>query len=127
MDRNVESFIRRARIGVWAALALLPGRPVGAAPSDLPPAPPPRAAPAALPAAATPVAGVKFSFDQADIRLIIRLAGEVTGRRFVVDEKVAGTVTVIASRASPPASASMPRRTLPDFAGANGYFTACVP
>ncbi len=101
MDRNVGSFISRARIGAWALLALLPGRPAGAAPSDLPPAPPPRAAPAARPAAATPVAGVKFSFDQADIRLIIRLAGEVTGRRFVVDEKVAGTVTVIAPEPVP--------------------------
>ncbi len=42
-------------------------------------------------------AGVNFSFDQADVRLIIRLAGEITGRKFVVDDKVSGVVTVMAA------------------------------
>ena len=39
---------------------------------------------------------VNFSFDNADVRLLIRLVGEVTGRRFVVDERVSGQVTVMA-------------------------------
>jgi general secretion pathway protein D len=38
---------------------------------------------------------VNFSFDQADLRLIIKIVGEMTGRRFVIDEKVAGTITVV--------------------------------
>lgn len=40
-------------------------------------------------------ASVNFSFDNADIRLLIRLVGEVTRRRFVVDERVVGQVTVL--------------------------------
>ncbi|HMO50008.1 MAG TPA: type II secretion system secretin GspD [Kiritimatiellia bacterium] len=38
---------------------------------------------------------VNFSFDQADLRLIIRIVGEITGRRFVVDDRVSGTITVV--------------------------------
>ncbi|MFH0881076.1 MAG: secretin N-terminal domain-containing protein [Lentisphaerota bacterium] len=38
---------------------------------------------------------VDFNFDQVDIRLMIKLVGELTGRRFVVGDKVAGKVTVI--------------------------------
>jgi len=41
------------------------------------------------------VASVNFSFDNADIRLLIKLVGEVTRRRFVVDERVVGQVTVL--------------------------------
>ncbi len=39
---------------------------------------------------------VNFAFDNADIRLMIRLVGEITGRRFILDERVAGQVTVMA-------------------------------
>lgn len=47
-------------------------------------------------AAQAPAASfINFSFDQADIRLLIKLVGERTGRKFIVDESVAGKVTVI--------------------------------
>lgn len=47
--------------------------------------------------AATNTAGAKvnFNFEQADIRLLVRLVGEMTGRRFVVDEAVSGKITVV--------------------------------
>lgn len=38
---------------------------------------------------------VNFSFDQADLRLIVKIVGEMTGRRFVMDERVKGNVTVV--------------------------------
>ncbi len=38
---------------------------------------------------------VNFSFDQVDIRLLVKIVGEMTGKRFVVDENVAGKVTII--------------------------------
>lgn len=38
---------------------------------------------------------VNFSFDQVEIRLLVKLVGEMTGRRFVVDDKVTGKVTVV--------------------------------
>ena len=38
---------------------------------------------------------VNFSFDQVEIRLIAKLAGEITGKRFVVDDNVTGKVTVV--------------------------------
>lgn len=38
---------------------------------------------------------VQFSFDQVEIRLLAKLVGELTGRRFVVDEKISGKVTVV--------------------------------
>lgn len=38
---------------------------------------------------------VQFSFDQVEIRLLAKLVGELTGRRFVVDEKISGRVTVV--------------------------------
>ncbi len=41
---------------------------------------------------------VNFSFDQVDIRLLVKLVGEMTGKRFVVDSSVGGKVTIV----SPP-------------------------
>lgn len=41
---------------------------------------------------------VNFSFDQVDIRLLVKLVGEMTGKRFVVDNAVNGKVTIV----SPP-------------------------
>jgi general secretion pathway protein D len=38
---------------------------------------------------------VNFSFDQADLRLIVKIVGEMTGRRFVLDERVKGSITVV--------------------------------
>ena len=46
-------------------------------------------------AAATNAPAFNFNFDQVDIRVLVKLAGEMTGRRFVVDEKVTGKVTVV--------------------------------
>ncbi len=42
-----------------------------------------------------PGAKVNFSFEQAELRLLIRLVGEMTGRRFVMDETLTGKVTVV--------------------------------
>ncbi|HMP73398.1 MAG TPA: type II secretion system secretin GspD [Kiritimatiellia bacterium] len=49
--------------------------------------------PVASVSAATPT--VHFNFDQADIRLIVKMVGEVTGRRFVLDDSVTGRVSVV--------------------------------
>lgn len=38
---------------------------------------------------------VNFSFDQADLRLIIKIVGEMTGRRFILDDRVKGAITVV--------------------------------
>ena len=38
---------------------------------------------------------VNFNFDGVDIRLLIKIVGEMTGRQFVVNESVAGKVTVV--------------------------------
>ncbi len=38
---------------------------------------------------------VNFSFDQVDLRLLVKLVGEITGKRFVLSEVVSGKVTVI--------------------------------
>lgn len=38
---------------------------------------------------------VNFNFDQVDVRFLIKLAGDITGRRFVVDSDVEGKVTVV--------------------------------
>jgi general secretion pathway protein D len=38
---------------------------------------------------------VNFSFDQVDIRLLVKLVGELTGKRFILNETVSGKVTVI--------------------------------
>lgn len=38
---------------------------------------------------------VNFNFDQVDLRLLVRLVGEMTGRRFVLDDGLTGKVTVI--------------------------------
>ncbi len=38
---------------------------------------------------------VNFSFDQADLRLIVKIVGEMTGKRFILDERVKGSITVV--------------------------------
>ncbi len=38
---------------------------------------------------------VNFTFDKAELGLIIKIVGEMTGRRFVVDENVKGEITVV--------------------------------
>jgi general secretion pathway protein D len=39
--------------------------------------------------------GVNFNFDQVEIRTLARLVGELTGKRFLVDNTVTGRVTVV--------------------------------
>ena len=41
---------------------------------------------------------VNFTFDQVDIRTFVKLMGEMTGRRFVVDDGVKGQISVVAPR-----------------------------
>jgi general secretion pathway protein D len=38
---------------------------------------------------------VNLNFDQVDVRLLVKLVSDLTGRRFVVDDRVAGKVTVV--------------------------------
>jgi general secretion pathway protein D len=49
-------------------------------------------------AAAASNGTVNFSFDQVDIRTFVKLMGEMTGRRFVIDEAVKGQISVVAPR-----------------------------
>ncbi len=72
----------------WVAVALATA---GAVVAADPSAPAPRRP---VPAPAS-VGGVSFNFDNADIRILTKIVGEITGRRFVVNDKVVGTVTVI--------------------------------
>lgn len=50
------------------------------------------AAPADLP---QPSATVNFNFDQVDLRILVKLVSDITGRSFVVDENVKGKITVL--------------------------------
>ena len=56
------------------------------------------AEPARTTDAPTPLAGseafVNFNFDQVDIRFLVKLVGELTGRKFVVEKGVEGKITV---------------------------------
>ncbi len=47
------------------------------------------------PPAATNATFVNFNFDQVDVRFLVKLVGDITGRRFVVDRAVEGKVTVV--------------------------------
>lgn len=38
---------------------------------------------------------VNFSFDQVDIRFLVKLVGDLTGRRFVIDKEIDGKITVV--------------------------------
>jgi general secretion pathway protein D len=49
-------------------------------------------------ALSAPESTVNFSFDQVDVRTFVKVIGEISGRRFVVDEGVKGQVTVMAPR-----------------------------
>jgi general secretion pathway protein D len=45
-----------------------------------------------------PENSVNFNFDQVDVRTFVKVIGELSGRRFVVDEAVKGQITVMAPR-----------------------------
>lgn len=49
-------------------------------------------------ALSSPQSSVNFSFNQVDVRAFVKVIGELTGRRFVVDEAVKGQITVMAPR-----------------------------
>ncbi len=52
--------------------------------------------------AAGPVEGsVNFNFDQVEIPVLIKLVGEMTGRRFVVGDEITGRVTVVTPQRIP--------------------------
>jgi len=60
----------------------------------------------AVPAATNTMgAQVNFNFEQVELRLLVRLVGEMTGRRFVMDETLAGKVTVVTPDRIPVADA----------------------
>jgi general secretion pathway protein D len=46
----------------------------------------------------SPESTVNFSFDKVDVHTFVKVIGEISGRRFVVDEGVKGQVTVMAPR-----------------------------
>lgn len=50
-------------------------------------------------------AQVNFNFEQVELRLLVRLVGEMTGRRFVMDESLSGKVTVVTPNRIPVADA----------------------
>lgn len=52
--------------------------------------------------AASAAGEINFSFDQVDIRTFVKLVGDITGRRFVVDDAVQGKVTVVMPRIPAP-------------------------
>lgn len=76
---------RAGRMACLLSLLML-GIPVRATDADRPPA------------LATPQASVNFTFNQVDLRVFVRMIGELTGRRFIIDDNVKGQVTVMAPR-----------------------------
>ncbi len=44
---------------------------------------------------------VDFNFDKVDIPTFVRLVGEITGKRFVVSDKIKGKVTVVSPKVTP--------------------------
>jgi len=38
---------------------------------------------------------VNFSFDRVDIQMLVKLVGEMTGKQFVIDDKIEGKVTIV--------------------------------
>jgi general secretion pathway protein D len=99
-----------------AGTPLPPASPAGQKPAEAPPVkteaapgpqtPPPPVSPSAAvqPAVATPAASsqagryVTIDFDNVDITVFIKFVSELTGRNFVVDDKVKGKVTVISPK-----------------------------
>lgn len=79
------------RWGVWAlcvaCCAVMPLRLVAAVADSVRPV-----------ALSSPQATVNFTFSQVDVRAFVKIIGEITGRRFIVDEAVKGQITVVAPR-----------------------------
>jgi len=68
--------------------------------SALPVAPAPEPAPSSNAASPSIPAGqqgtfVNFNFDQVEIKFLVKLVGELTGRKFVMDKEIDGKVTVV--------------------------------
>lgn len=42
-----------------------------------------------------PATHINFNFDQVDVRFLVKLAGDVTGKKFILDQAVEGKVTLI--------------------------------
>jgi general secretion pathway protein D len=38
---------------------------------------------------------VNFNFERVDIRMLVKIVGEMTGRRFVIDDDISGTVSIV--------------------------------
>ncbi|MBI2441887.1 MAG: type II secretion system secretin GspD [Lentisphaerae bacterium] len=55
--------------------------------------PPPRSESA--PQAGASDAFVNFNFDQVDLRFLVKLVGDLTGKRFVIDKDIEGKITVV--------------------------------
>jgi general secretion pathway protein D len=112
----MRQLVTRLRAVGWMALAVLPwvqgvvaaqvppppaGRAAAAPPAAAPaPAAAPGAAPAAAPPAAAPGAAsddklITMDFQDVDLQVLVKFISEITGRNFIIDEKVRGKVTII--------------------------------
>lgn len=89
---NGRCVLASACLIAWATMAA-----DSQAPADAnPPRAPARPAAAVSPGGSAPGdAFVNFSFDQVDIRFLVKLVGELTGRRLVIDKIVDGKITVV--------------------------------
>jgi general secretion pathway protein D len=85
-----------AAAGTQPAAVNVPQKPAEAPPTKIAGAPVPRAS---QPAARSQVGRyVTIDFDNVDIQVFIKFVSELTGRNFLIDEKVRGKVTVISPK-----------------------------
>ena len=89
------------KAGTAQPAALAPSRDLGSTPPDGDPASKPRQTQKTAPPPASAVQEkqyVTIDFDDVDIRVFIKFVSEVTGRNFLLDERVKGKVTIISPR-----------------------------
>ncbi len=91
--RTRHAVRHRAMTTRWIMLLAAGWLAAGPAPRGLRAQPAPADAPAAVPAARDPF--VNFNFDQVDLRFLVKLVGDLTGRRFVMDKDIDARVTVV--------------------------------
>lgn len=94
--------------GPWFAAALLPllcltGIAAAQVPASSAPAPSTPAPTASASASAATSDSYTLNFVNADIDAVVRAVGEITGRNFLVDPRVKGTVNIVSARPVPKA------------------------
>ncbi len=94
----VESLLALWLALVSPALAQEPApaaAPPATAPAAAAPAVPPVAAPAPAPAEPPVQTGIVMNFQDVDVAALVKFISDITGKNFIVDEKVRGKVTII--------------------------------